>query len=160
MKCSLLGAIFLVLSPVVLAQDMTPQDSAANIAQQIAKVRAETALTNARVPFHANWDSLAAYRTPEWFQDAKFGIFLHWGVYSVPAFGNEWYSRNMYVPGNAAFEHHVATYGPQSKFGYKDFIPHVQGGAASTPTRGSISSRGPARASGSGGGALRRLRHV
>jgi alpha-L-fucosidase len=74
-------------------------------------------------PFRANWDSLAAYRVPEWFRDAKFGIFIHWGVYSVPAFGNEWYSRNMYVPGNAAFQHHVTTYGPQSKFGYKDFIP-------------------------------------
>ena len=59
----------------------------------------------------------------DWFRDAKFGIFIHWGVYSVPAFGNEWYSRNMYVEGSAAFKHHVATYGPQSKFGYKDFIP-------------------------------------
>src|ERR1700712_33818 len=76
-----------------------------------------------RGPFHPDWNTLANYRTPEWFQDAKFVIFLHWGVYSVPAFGNEWYSRNMYVPGNAAFKHHVETYGPQSKFGYKDFIP-------------------------------------
>jgi alpha-L-fucosidase len=75
------------------------------------------------VPFHANWDSLAQYRTPEWFRDAKFGIFLHWGVYSVAAFANEWYSRNMYIPGNPAYEHQIATYGPQSKFGYKDFIP-------------------------------------
>jgi alpha-L-fucosidase len=48
---------------------------------------------------------------------------LHWGVYSVPAFGNAWYSRNMYIPGNKAYEHHIATYGPQCKFGYKDFIP-------------------------------------
>ncbi|HET6216162.1 MAG TPA: alpha-L-fucosidase [Acidobacteriaceae bacterium] len=63
-------------------------------------------------------DSLAQYRTPEWFRDAKFGIFLHWGVYSVPAFANEWYSRNMYVPGNKAFEHHVATYRAQTRFGY------------------------------------------
>ncbi len=74
-------------------------------------------------PFRANWDSLAAYRVPDWFRDAKFGIFIHWGVYSVPAFGNEWYSRNMYVEGSPAFKHHIATYGPQSKFGYKDFIP-------------------------------------
>jgi len=74
-------------------------------------------------PFRANWDSLGAYRVPGWFRDAKFGIFIHWGVYSVPAFGNEWYSRNMYVQGNPAFLHQVATYGPQSKFGYKDFIP-------------------------------------
>jgi len=74
-------------------------------------------------PFHAEWDSLGAYRVPNWFRDAKFGIFIHWGVYSVPAFGNEWYPRNMYQQGNAAFKHHIETYGPQSKFGYKDFIP-------------------------------------
>jgi len=81
----------------------------------------------AKGPFKADWDSLrAGYRTPDWFRDAKFGIFIHWGVYSVPAFANEWYSRNMYVPGNAAYEHQVATYGPQSKFGYKDFIPQFK----------------------------------
>ncbi len=78
-------------------------------------------------PFAANWDSLGAYRVPEWFRDAKFGIFIHWGVYSVPAFGNEWYSRNMYVQGTAAFKHEVETYGPQSKFGYKNFIPMFRG---------------------------------
>ena len=44
-------------------------------------------------PFTANWNSHGAYRVPEWFRDANFGIFIHWGVYSVPAFGNEWYSR-------------------------------------------------------------------
>ena len=73
--------------------------------------------------FRPTWDSLAAYRVPAWFRDAKFGIFIHWGVYSVPAFGSEWYSRNMYVQGSPAFKHQVETYGPQSKFGYKDFIP-------------------------------------
>jgi len=103
------------------AQSAPPQDSARNIANQVAKVHGATASHAA--PFHANWDSLAQYRTPEWFRDAKFGIFLHWGVYSVPAFANEWYSRNMYVAGSPAYEHQVATYGPQSKFGYKDFIP-------------------------------------
>src|SRR3546814_4283604 len=58
-------------------------------------------------PFKSVWDSLReGYRTPDWFRDAKFGIFIHWGAYSVPAFANEWYSRNMYVPGNRAYEHH------------------------------------------------------
>ena len=95
------------------------QDYAAKVQKQIAAVAAETQ----RGPFHADWNSLSAYRTPDWFQDAKFGIFLHWGVYSVPAFANEWYSRNMYVPGSPAFKHQVETFGPQSKFGYKDFIP-------------------------------------
>lgn len=59
---------------------------------------------------------------PEWYLDAKFGIFIHWGVYSVPAFSNEWYARHMYVQGTPEFEHHLKTYGPQNKFGYKDFI--------------------------------------
>jgi alpha-L-fucosidase len=74
-------------------------------------------------PFVPTWDSLEKFQVPTWYQDAKFGIFIHWGVYSVPAFGNEWYPRNMYLKGTPEFEHHVATYGPQSKFGYKDFIP-------------------------------------
>jgi alpha-L-fucosidase len=58
-----------------------------------------------------------------WFRDAKFGIYFHWGPYSVPAYDNEWYSRNMYVKGSAAYRYHVATYGGPEKFGYKDFIP-------------------------------------
>jgi alpha-L-fucosidase len=74
-------------------------------------------------PFHANWESLKAYHVPSWYEDAKFGIFIHWGVYSVPAFGNEWYPRNMYLQDSAVFKHHVETYGPQTRFGYKDFIP-------------------------------------
>jgi len=74
-------------------------------------------------PYHATWESLSAYETPKWYKDAKFGIFIHWGVYSVPAFGSEWYSRNMYIQGSSEYEHHIKTYGMHSKFGYKDFIP-------------------------------------
>ncbi len=119
---SLLLAVALFVSPSLLAQ-AHPQDSTANIARQVAKVRAETAAANTKARFHDNWDSLSQYRAPDWFRDAKFGIFLHWGVYSVPAFANEWYTRNMYIPGNPAYEHQVATYGPLTKFGYKDFVP-------------------------------------
>jgi len=74
-------------------------------------------------PFRADWESLQKYEAPEWYRDAKFGIFIHWGVYSVPAFGSEWYPRMMYVKGSAEYKHHIETYGPQDKFGYKDFIP-------------------------------------
>lgn len=74
-------------------------------------------------PFKDTWESLGQFQVPAWYRDAKFGIFIHWGIYSVPAFANEWYSRCMYIEGDRAFEHHVQTYGPQSKFGYKDFIP-------------------------------------
>ena len=109
----------------VKAQTPTPpvQDSAAHITRQLARVEAEVAPTHAGVPFHATWASLARYQAPDWFRDAKFGIFIHWGVYSVPAFGSEWYSRNMYDASNPAFQHHIEAYGPQSSFGYKDFIP-------------------------------------
>jgi alpha-L-fucosidase len=74
-------------------------------------------------PFEANWDSLKGFKVPEWYIDGKFGIFIHWGVYSVPAFGSEWYPRQMYLKDAPEFEHHVKTWGPQDKFGYKDFIP-------------------------------------
>ena len=75
-------------------------------------------------PFAATWESLkAGYTIPAWYEDAKFGIFVHWGLYCVPAFGNEWYPRDMYQEGHADFKHHVATYGPHTEFGYKDFIP-------------------------------------
>lgn len=85
--------------------------------------RKDSQITIADGPFAANWASLSAFQVPQWYQDAKFGIFIHWGVYSVPAFDNEWYPRNMYQRGHKVFEHHLKTYGPQDKFGYKDFIP-------------------------------------
>lgn len=74
-------------------------------------------------PFRPDWTSLKQYRSPSWYDNAKFGIFIHWGVFSVPAFGNEWYSRNMYQQGSNDYLHHRETYGPQSRFGYKDLIP-------------------------------------
>ena len=74
-------------------------------------------------PFEPTWESLSNYQVPDWYINGKFGIFIHWGAYSVPAFGNEWYPRNMYIQGSKEFEHHVKTYGPHTKFGYKDFIP-------------------------------------
>ena len=74
-------------------------------------------------PFLPEWGSLEKYQVPEWYKDAKFGIFIHWGVYSVPAYGSEWYPREMYMEGSDVNKHQVATYGPLDKFGYKDFIP-------------------------------------
>jgi len=74
-------------------------------------------------PFRPDWESLQKYEAPAWYRDAKFGIFIHWGVYSVQAFGSEWYPRMMYVEGSPEYKHHIATYGSHEKFGYKDFIP-------------------------------------
>jgi alpha-L-fucosidase len=92
-------------------------------------LRAVSSHAVAEERFEPNWESLKQYQVPEWFTDAKFGIFVHWGVYSVPAFDNEWYPRNMYLRRDGTedetdvFTHHREKWGPQSKFGYKDFIP-------------------------------------
>jgi len=61
-------------------------------------------------PFQPDWESLGAHRVSERFRDAKFGIFIHWGLYSVPPSGNDWYSRNMYMGGTSAFKDEMATY--------------------------------------------------
>ncbi|MEO6229429.1 MAG: alpha-L-fucosidase [Ferruginibacter sp.] len=78
---------------------------------------------NAQERYQANYESLKKYTTPDWFRDAKFGIFIHWGVYSVPAFSSEWYPRQMYLKDSKEYKHQIETYGPENKFGYKDFIP-------------------------------------
>ena len=77
----------------------------------------------AKGPYKDTWESLSTYQVPEWYRRAKFGIFIHWGIYSVPAFGSEWYSRNMYIKDSAEYKHHIETYGKHTEFGYKDFIP-------------------------------------
>lgn len=93
--------------------------------------------TPTKPTFEANWESLKKYEIPSWFNDAKFGIFIHYGPYSVPAFGSEWYPRLMYMDTatfsaqlkhhddgpNAAYTHHKETWGDHKEFGYKDFIP-------------------------------------
>lgn len=74
--------------------------------------------------FEPNWESLSKHReAPDWFRDAKLGIYFHWGVYSVPAFGSEWYPRNMHFKQNREYKHHVEKYGHPSEFGYHDFVP-------------------------------------
>ena len=78
-------------------------------------------------PYTNDWESLQKHKTPEWFLNAKFGIYCHWGIYSVPAFGSEWYSHDMYTAGSKENKYHLGKYGPLSKFGYKDFIPGFTG---------------------------------
>ena len=80
-------------------------------------------MTFAAGKYEPTWESLAQYEIPQWYKDAKFGIFIHWGPYCVPAFGNEWYPRRMYLQDDPAFEHHRKMYGDHREFGYKDFIP-------------------------------------
>ena len=73
-------------------------------------------------PFKPSMDSLKQYQCPDWFRDAKFGIWAHWGPQAVPMDG-DWYARGMYEPGNKHYKYHLAHYGHPSEFGYKDIIP-------------------------------------
>lgn len=74
-------------------------------------------------PYEATLESLEqANPAPEWFMDAKFGIYFHWGVYSVPAYANEWYPRSMYIQGTAENRHHLETYGDPATWPYHNFI--------------------------------------
>lgn len=102
------------------------------------KPKTEVSTTLQTPLYEANWESIKKhYKDPAWFNKQKFGIFIHWGAYSVPAFDSEWYPRNMYFdsiviaptggswgkgPTNV-YLHHKKTYGDQKEFGYKDFIP-------------------------------------
>lgn len=70
--------------------------------------------------FAPNWDSLVdGYQTPDWFRDAKFGIWAHWSAQCVPEMG-DWYARHMYIQGNWQYEHHLKTYGHPSKVGFME----------------------------------------
>ena len=72
-------------------------------------------------PYQPDWESIQAnYKVPQWFIGAKFGLFMHWGLYSVPAYHNEWYEKHMYAQFSAWHREH---FGTQDTFGYKNFIP-------------------------------------
>jgi alpha-L-fucosidase len=73
-------------------------------------------------PFKGTRESLREWRVPEWFRDAKFGIWAHWGPQSGVECG-DWYARNMYEQGQRQYDYHVKTYGHPSKVGYKDLVP-------------------------------------
>ncbi len=78
-------------------------------------------------PYKPDWKDLRRHEAqPEWFLDGKVGIYFHWGVYAVPAYGNEWYMKWMHTPegrNSDYYRHHVATYGEPDEFGYHDFVP-------------------------------------
>jgi alpha-L-fucosidase len=83
--------------------------------------RAAEAPQIAAGPFKGTRESLKAYRVPEWYRDAKFGIWAHWGPQSAAEYG-DWYARNMYIQGQKQYDYHVKTYGHPSKVGFKDVI--------------------------------------
>ncbi len=89
----------------------------------------EEAISNAQSvvedgPFEPDWDSLSEVtHVPEWFRDGKFGIFCHWGPYSVPAYGHEWYPHQMYNLDDGIHDYHVETYGKPDEYPYQEFVP-------------------------------------
>ncbi len=97
-----------------MPEKITPRHSEQDHEIEPPKHRAET-----RPGFKLDW-SHVAHGCPDWFRDAKLGIFLHWGPYSVPEYDSEWYSRNMYQVGHLAHQYHEKTFGKISEFGYKD----------------------------------------
>ena len=73
-------------------------------------------------PFKGTRESLREWQVPDWYRDAKFGVWAHWGPQSAVEYG-DWYARNMYIQGNKQYEYHVKTYGHPTKVGFKDLIP-------------------------------------
>ncbi len=103
---------------------MTRRRAVKLVAAAVAAPRLAQAQTPATAagPFQAARESLKTYRVPEWFRDAKFGIWAHWGPESAPEYG-DWYARNMYIEGSRQYKYHLQKYGHPSKFGFKDVIP-------------------------------------
>ena len=80
--------------------------------------------TKKSAEYTEDWASLGKHNeSPEWFKNAKLGIYFHWGPYAVPAFHSEWYPRNMHFKDHKVYKHHVEKYGEPSEFGYHDFVP-------------------------------------
>lgn len=77
----------------------------------------------AATTYQPTWASVDTHPpAPEWFKDAKFGIYFHWGVFSVPAYSNEWYPRRMYISGDSCYTYHNNTYGTPTAWPYHNFI--------------------------------------
>src|SRR5208283_1626341 len=118
LRTSLHPAIFTVLLLATLPRFAGAQ-SGPPLTPEIVAPAAKTPV--APGPVQPTWDSIRAnYSVPQWFIDAKFGITMHWGLFSVAAYHNEWYEKYMYTTFSAW---HTENFGPPDKFGYKDFIP-------------------------------------
>ncbi|WOH39506.1 alpha-L-fucosidase [Thalassotalea fonticola] len=105
----------------IIALSVISSSSIANVEQVTSPAISDSS-------YQENWDSLATHEaSPQWYQDAKLGIYLHWGVYSVPEFASEWYPRWMHFKGRKEYKHHLETYGELNEFGYHDFVPMFKG---------------------------------
>lgn len=99
---------------------MAVRGKRASAAQYVSPIGTKVEPT-AKGKFQPTWESLDQYQVPEWYRDAKFGIWAHWGPQCQPEYG-DWYARNMYIEGNADYKFHLEHYGHPSKFGFKDVI--------------------------------------
>lgn len=128
-----LVGVVVLLSNVSFAEEYTRKANELAIEKEIQKMDEGIA----QGPYKAEWDDLKRHNeAPEWFRDAKMGIYFHWGVYAVPAHGNEWYGRAMHVKSKdsipkepfkqytpSSYKYHVKTYGEPNEFAYHDFVP-------------------------------------
>lgn len=114
--CALTSVSLISLSACASFAPFSQSTAEAEPAAAVKEAKANTPKT-----YEPNWDSLTDREFPEWLLDAKFGIYAHWGLYSVPAFYGEWYGRVMYDPDGEVIEEHTKRYGGPDKFGYKDF---------------------------------------
>jgi alpha-L-fucosidase len=111
-QSTLLAAASVLKTPLLVSQEGAPTGAPDAYAKPKPPIEG---------PFQPTWESIRDhYQAPSWFNAAKFGIFIHWGLYSIPAHINEWYIRHMYT---TDVHWHTEHYGPPDKFGYKDFIP-------------------------------------
>ena len=108
--------------------------AADTILQEVDKVNSEG-------PYRADWESLQTYQVPEWYKDAKFGIFIHWGVYSVPAFGSEWYPRQMYIQGSSRVQTSRRDLRHAGQVRLQGFHSDVQGGEIRSGGMGTLVQR-------------------
>jgi len=122
LRTSLLPAFFAVL--LLALPRLAPAQSGPQVTPEIVAAAVAARTPVAPGPVQPTWDSVRAnYTVPQWFIDAKFGITMHWGLFSVAAYHNEWYEKYMYA-GFSGW--HTQNFGPPDKFGYKDFIPLFQ----------------------------------
>jgi len=127
MKTKILVIAFLLLQICLVAQEnyqvpIQPGNEPMET-EKIVGIIGKTSAQTQKQDFQPNFASLEKSNpVPEWFKDAKFGIYFHWGVYSVPAFANEWYPRNMYIKGSSENKHHTEIYGDVSRWPYHNFI--------------------------------------
>jgi len=113
LKASSLAAGAGLISPFWQSRLLAASDATAPIASATPEIPPG--------PFAGNRESLKAYRVPDWFADAKFGIWNHWGPQSAAEYG-DWYARRMYVQGEPQYNHHLQHYGHPSKTGFVGVI--------------------------------------